>query len=504
MYCNRKDGVIKMIRGLSIALLTAVFYHSLCWPAVITIPEYHSAIQQGFDTRSDGDTVLAPDGIISVSERINSERTHSLLPYENSPFPLNIVSEIEPNNTCDSAQALACGDTVWCATMTDGQDDNDWYVFTITSAQLVTIATHLPSGVCDPPMINTFLHLWTGDCQTWLASDDNSGTGLFSLISMPLAPGTYAINSENRWNNTGSYHLSIDCDNVVYMNGFPAGIAWASQCDVVYPFQAGVADDFTLSGTDSIDIGMAVVWFNHWDNYNGPADYTGLNLYVYEDNGGTPGGEPVDLDLDCLHEETIPDGIAYYVELLPGEFSFWIDFMVWKLAIPINVKLAAGVTYWLEVQPVMSYIDAGQSGWINTNIVTGYYAQQIFELLGLYPYATMADSVDMAFYLVEGDSATTGISDNIPSSPYRFMLLQNYPNPFNASTTIEYGLPEAGRVRIDVYDLLGRKIETLFDEERQAGQHQVVWDALDHSSGIYFYRIEAGDYTETRKMILLK
>jgi hypothetical protein len=103
-----------------------------------------------------------------------------------------------------------------------------------------------------------------------------------------------------------------------------------------------------------------------------------------------------------------------------------------------------------------------------------------------------------------GDSTTVGIFDNMPTLPDRFILLQNYPNPFNSATTIEYSLSEAGRVRIDIYDLLGRKVETLVDEEKQVGQHRVVWDASGHSSGIYFYRIEAGDYTETRKMILLK
>jgi parallel beta-helix repeat protein len=89
-------------------------------------------------------------------------------------------------------------------------------------------------------------------------------------------------------------------------------------------------------------------------------------------------------------------------------------------------------------------------------------------------------------------------------TPEQFSLSQNYPNPFNATTTIKYALPEAGQVRIDIYDLLGRKVETLVDEEKQAGQHQAVWDASRHSSGVYFYRIEAGDFAETRKMILLK
>lgn len=103
-----------------------------------------------------------------------------------------------------------------------------------------------------------------------------------------------------------------------------------------------------------------------------------------------------------------------------------------------------------------------------------------------------------------GDSLITGIFDNMPERPDRLILFLNYPNPFNASTTIEYDLPEAGHVRIIVYDPLGREIETLVDVEKPAGRHQVVWDASDYSSGVYFYRIEAGDFIETKKMILLK
>ncbi|UCC79730.1 MAG: T9SS type A sorting domain-containing protein, partial [Candidatus Zixiibacteriota bacterium] len=98
---------------------------------------------------------------------------------------------------------------------------------------------------------------------------------------------------------------------------------------------------------------------------------------------------------------------------------------------------------------------------------------------------------------------TTGIGDD-SRLPYRAFLLPNYPNPFNSSTTIEYGLPEAGRVRIDIYDLLGRRVETLVDEEMQARRYHVVWDASGYSSGIYFYRIEAGDFVDTKRMVFLK
>jgi hypothetical protein len=97
----------------------------------------------------------------------------------------------------------------------------------------------------------------------------------------------------------------------------------------------------------------------------------------------------------------------------------------------------------------------------------------------------------------------TCIGDN-SKLPRKFELMQNYPNPFNSSTTIEYGLLEAEYLRIEIYDLLGRKVETMVNKKMQAGVHQVLWDASEQSSGVYFYRIETGDFTETRKMILVK
>jgi len=83
-------------------------------------------------------------------------------------------------------------------------------------------------------------------------------------------------------------------------------------------------------------------------------------------------------------------------------------------------------------------------------------------------------------------------------------LEQNYPNPFNPSTTIRYQLPVASEVKLEVYDVLGKKIATLVNERQSAGSYQVVWNASGLSSGTYFYRLQAGTFTQTKKMILVK
>ncbi len=94
--------------------------------------------------------------------------------------------------------------------------------------------------------------------------------------------------------------------------------------------------------------------------------------------------------------------------------------------------------------------------------------------------------------------------DDCGELPSDIGMIQNYPNPFNAKTIIRYNLPSDSDVTIEIYDILGRKIETLVSGYRPAGSHTLTWDAEDLPSGIYFYRIEAGGYSKTRRCLLLK
>jgi hypothetical protein len=99
--------------------------------------------------------------------------------------------------------------------------------------------------------------------------------------------------------------------------------------------------------------------------------------------------------------------------------------------------------------------------------------------------------------------------DEGTSIPASFFLSQNYPNPFNPTTTISYGLPNDSDVRVDIFNLLGQRIITLVNEHQNAGFKSVVWDGRDGagktvSSGVYFYKIDAGSFHESKKMVMLK
>ncbi len=97
-----------------------------------------------------------------------------------------------------------------------------------------------------------------------------------------------------------------------------------------------------------------------------------------------------------------------------------------------------------------------------------------------------------------------GIIDNLLLIPEEYSLAQNYPNPFNPSTKIKYGIPERTFVELKIYDILGREVGLLVKEEQDAGYYELNFNAVKLSSGIYLYRLQAGDYIKTKKMILLK
>jgi len=99
--------------------------------------------------------------------------------------------------------------------------------------------------------------------------------------------------------------------------------------------------------------------------------------------------------------------------------------------------------------------------------------------------------------------------DDFASLPQVFDLRQNYPNPFNPTTVIEYALPKSSQVKIQIYNVLGQRVRNLVDERQEPGYKMINWDGKDDqgnevSSGIYFYRIVAGDFVKCKKMTLLQ
>jgi hypothetical protein len=130
---------------------------------------------------------------------------------------------------------------------------------------------------------------------------------------------------------------------------------------------------------------------------------------------------------------------------------------------------------------------------------------------GDYP-STVMDSSLFQIEVVEGVGSSQGgwvlsgsfLEGDLADLPSEFALLRNHPNPFNAQTVIEYQLPVNATVKLEVYNLLGKKVATLVNGAEEAGYRSVTWDASEVSSGVYFYKLTAGDCSEIKRMMLIK
>lgn len=131
--------------------------------------------------------------------------------------------------------------------------------------------------------------------------------------------------------------------------------------------------------------------------------------------------------------------------------------------------------------------------------VAGQSVQIIFQ-------ADAANSV-WSFLYIDDVSLTnqiTGIEKEKALLPVRFELKQNYPNPFNPSTTIEFSLPKKEQVSLKIFNSIGDEVATLVNEALPAGIHNWAWNAADVASGVYFFRLQAGGFIETKKLVLMK
>ena len=118
------------------------------------------------------------------------------------------------------------------------------------------------------------------------------------------------------------------------------------------------------------------------------------------------------------------------------------------------------------------------------------------------------DTLTLGSYFLLDDVAFDNVNsiavDESGGSPRTYRLVQNYPNPFNPSTTINFIIPQSGKVSLSVFNSIGQTVETLIDKEMAAGDYKITFNAENLPSGIYFYKLEAGNFVDVKKMMLLR
>jgi len=113
-------------------------------------------------------------------------------------------------------------------------------------------------------------------------------------------------------------------------------------------------------------------------------------------------------------------------------------------------------------------------------------------------------TVRHGFWAKKGSDTATAVQDPTPSLPKSYRLDQNYPNPFNPRTTIRYALVEDGHVLLSIYDLRGRRVATLVNQNQSAGEHSFVFAPENLASGVYFYQLKAPGFEQVRRLLLAR
>ena len=180
-----------------------------------------------------------------------------------------------------------------------------------------------------------------------------------------------------------------------------------------------------------------------------------------------------------------------------------------------NWTLSQNISFVTSILTIGSNIFVGSYGdgvWRSTNYGNSWI--QINAGLGSGAYYVLSLGKDNQ-YIFAGTSASsiwrrplsqvvTDVNEDVDFQPSEYSLEQNYPNPFNPSTRIKYQVSSISQVTIKLYDVLGNEVATLVNEEKPAGSYEVNFNASQLSSGIYFYKLQAGSFSETKKMILLR
>jgi hypothetical protein len=191
---------------------------------------------------------------------------------------------------------------------------------------------------------------------------------------------------------------------------------------------------------------------------------------------------------NSINEELTENESSFFDSVWTNDYSITYTYDEYGNAIHGRFSILSSS---FQIITYIDYTDGGESTLYNVGWLTMFYDGGASSMF------CSGNSVDVSYISITGVQSTNG-------NAYTFSLSQNYPNPFNPATTISFYLPSKSFVSLKIFDLLGRDIATIISEEMPAGGYSRQWIASKMTSGIYFYRLQAGSYSETKKLILLK
>lgn len=395
---------------------------------------------------------------------------------------------------------------------------SQWVQQTSGTTQNLTDVLIFPSSQTGVTVGYTSLVLKTTNNGTNWVSVTNPGTQY--LYDVCYAGGTTAYssgytriikttNSGTNWTNTGSVPAKI-YSGIYFFN---ESTGWAcGHCDTILKTTNGgtnwiIYSNNLFSTENSTDIQFVNIAVGYVSGFydsggyilrtiNGGANWVTLLtvpgnslrcINMIDGSTGFAGGS------QTIHKTT-NGGVNWTSYSLPGAQG------VHKIIFPADGQTGFAVT---ESGRIYKTTNAG----VNWNYLTNPIATPLYSI-GFAPNSNTTGyavgSAGVILRTTNGGGSFTAINSNGTEIPDKFSLSQNYPNPFNPTTQIKFNIPANEHVRISVYDILGNEISVLNDTDMKPGEYSVTWNAAGYSSGIYFCKMKAGSFTETRKMSLIK
>ena len=498
-----------LIRRILMLIIIALVYQNAS-ATVIHVPADYPTIQQGIDACSDNDTVMVANG--AYFENINISLTISL---------------IGENRDSVIIDGSGVGDVILIDTS---------YVFvsnlTIKNSGSDVEAAGIELGYADDCLIEycKFENNYSGISMYGAANNCISrcefSDHIYGIYFRDIFPGPVLSNISNTVQNSiiqnsdssgvcfkhvpTCYHRSNLVAGNRIINNEKGVYSITSQGNVFIFNQIETNNDYGIFHSKCICGGE----LNHFEHNNFISN-NGGSVQAIDFGGGTDYWYSItEEEGNFWSDYTGPDTNGNGIGDIPYDIDGGEEQDLYPLMLPLKSEVSGVVTDGSEPIPGVYVQALGTSidGYTDSNGMysLGGLGAGMYDIGFLHPLyqsvyepgvpATLDNITNLDIVM----DPVTEVNENNAAIPTGYMLLENYPNPFNAATSIRYTLPHKSEISLSIYNLLGQRVETLFNGIQNPGEHAITWDASHLPSGIYFAQLETADRRENIKMVLLR